>query len=121
MLNNILQHKITAGIVMAVILAVAWYVLTGTSQPPPILQPDSVDPADQDLVTTLMQLRAVTLDGTIFTDPVFMSLQDFGVEIQPEPVGRPNPFLPLTPIIIQSAQTQQSIHSAQIFAPPTRK
>jgi hypothetical protein len=51
--------------------------------------------SDRDIVNVLLQLRAVTLSGTIFTDPTFMTLQDFGSEIVPEPVGRPNPFAPL--------------------------
>ena len=106
---------------MVVILGGAWYVLTGTATPPAILQTDAPSADSQEIVATLLALRAVTLSGTIFTDPVFMSLQDFGVDIQPEPVGRPNPFLPLTPVAVPAQQTQQSIHNAQIFAPPVKK
>lgn len=51
---------------------------------------------DSDVVGVLLQLRAVSLSGTIFTDPAFQALQDFGSEIIPEPVGRPNPFAPLS-------------------------
>lgn len=50
---------------------------------------------DGDVVGVLLQLRAVSLSGTIFTDPAFQALQDFGSEIIPEPVGRQNPFAPL--------------------------
>src|SRR5258708_33771030 len=111
MLNNILQHKMVAGVITIVVLAGGWYFLTGTGEAP-ILQTDSpVGNDSQEIVSTLLALRAVTLSGTIFTDPVFMSLQDFGVEIKPEPVGRPNPFLPLVPIVVPSQQTQQSIRS----------
>jgi hypothetical protein len=119
MLNNILQHKMMAGLIMVVILGAAWYGLTATSAPPPILQTDNpAGSGNEELVATLLALRAVTLSGTIFTDPVFMSLQDFGVEIQPEPVGRPNPFLPLSPVARPTPQTTQS---AQIFAPAVKK
>ena len=121
MLNNILQHKVTAGVIMVVILGLAWYGLAGNAAPPPILQTDTVSNENQELVATLLALRAVTLSGMIFQDPVFMSLQDFGVEIKPEPVGRANPFLPLTPIQLAPQQTEQSIRSAQIFAPPPAK
>lgn len=123
MLNNILQHKVSAGVAMVVILGLAWYGLTGTAAPPPILQTETVDVGNEELVATLLALRAVTLSGTIFQDPVFMSLQDFGVEIQPEPVGRPNPFLPLTPVVEPQTQqqAQQSQRSAQIFGPAPKK
>jgi hypothetical protein len=53
-------------------------------------------PADADIVNTLLELRAVSLSGTIFSDPAFLRLKDFGSQIIPEPVGRPNPFAPLT-------------------------
>ncbi len=55
----------------------------------------SEETADRDLVETLLTLRAITLSGTIFTDPAFRTLQDFGTTIVPEPVGRQNPFAPI--------------------------
>ena len=48
-----------------------------------------------DLLGSIAQLKAVTLDPSIFSDPVFLSLVDFGVAIPLEPVGRGNPFAPL--------------------------
>ena len=51
---------------------------------------------DSDIVSVLLQLRAVSLSGTIFTDPSFLTLKDFGSQIIPEPVGRVNPFAPLS-------------------------
>lgn len=50
---------------------------------------------DSDIVTVLLQLRAVSLSGTIFTDPAFLTLKDFGSQIMQEPNGRANPFAPL--------------------------
>lgn len=50
--------------------------------------------ASQSLLTTLSNLRTMRLDTTIFEDPLFRSLSDFGVTIPPEPVGRRNPFAP---------------------------
>jgi len=46
----------------------------------------------RDLLRTLSRLRSTKLDVTIFEDPVYSSLKDFGVEIAPQPVGRRNPF-----------------------------
>ncbi|OGC88116.1 hypothetical protein A2419_01440 [Candidatus Adlerbacteria bacterium RIFOXYC1_FULL_48_26] len=48
----------------------------------------------QALLITLAGLNTIRLDGEIFTDPVFVSLTDFGVIIPPQPAGRRNPFLP---------------------------
>jgi hypothetical protein len=48
-------------------------------------------------VSLLNKIEAIKLDDTIFTDPVFKSLQDFSVEItlDQKDVGRPNPFAPI--------------------------
>ena len=93
------KNKI-AIIVLALIVGVgAWWGLSGNSAPTDlIVTEDFTAPSsesDRDIVTTLLQLRSVSLGGTIFTDSSFQSLQDFGTEIIPEPVGRPNPFAPL--------------------------
>lgn len=50
---------------------------------------------DQDLVAILFELRSIRLDDTIFADPLFQSLADFGQELVAEPIGRQNPFAPL--------------------------
>lgn len=110
------QHKMLfLGLVIGV-AAVAWYGLTQNSAPEPLLT--TVSPtgsgsptegsADQELVATLLALRAVTLSGTIFQDPAFTSLRDFGTTIVAEPVGRPNPFAPLgsTPSATSSQQSR---------------
>ena len=46
----------------------------------------------QDLLVALAKLDSTKLDTSIFSDPVFSSLKDFGVEIASQPVGRRNPF-----------------------------
>ena len=48
--------------------------------------------AGRDLLVALAKLKSTALDTSIFDDPVFMSLKDFGVEIASQPVGRRNPF-----------------------------
>ena len=70
---------------------------------------------DKSLVDTLLQLRAVSLNGTIFSDPAFVSLQDFGTQIVPEPVGRPNPFAPISGNVAPATSTSQG--SRELFAP----
>ena len=119
MLELITRHKIVISIGVVVIAVGAWWGLSGSSSSEPLLTTDA--PAisdDQEIVATLLQLRSVTLSSTIFSDPVFMSLKDFGQEIKNEPAGRPNPFAPFTAVVTPSAS---STKQAQIFAPPTKK
>jgi hypothetical protein len=83
-----------AGIVLA---SVVWYSFMRDDSTELLATEDLTEATsvDSDVVGVLLQLRAVSLSGTIFTDPAFQALQDFGSEIIPEPVGRPNPFAPL--------------------------
>ncbi len=56
----------------------------------------SVDAAmGQDLLAALALLKTIRLDTSMFTDPLFKSLSDWGKEIPSQPVGRRNPFAPL--------------------------
>ena len=50
---------------------------------------------EQELIALLLELRSIRLDLGIFEDPEFQSLTDFSQELIPEPVGRPNPCVPL--------------------------
>lgn len=60
----------------------------------------SASPADaivgRELLVVLAQLRSISLDPSIFSSPVFMSLEDLSHPIEPQPlgksVGRRNPF-----------------------------
>ena len=100
----ILQHKLFALIAIIVIVGAVGYGLMQSNEPAsPLLTSEivptgspSADSADQELVASLLALRAVTLNATIFQDPAFKSLQDYGTTIVPEPVGRENPFAPLS-------------------------
>lgn len=47
---------------------------------------------DNELLVLLLELRAIKLDGEIFSSKVFSSLKDFSTEIKAQPVGRNNPF-----------------------------
>lgn len=60
----------------------------------------SASPADQvagrDLLLMLSELKSITLDTSIFSDPLFTALEDESKPIEPQPfgksVGRKNPF-----------------------------
>ena len=55
------------------------------------------------ILPVLLQLKTIKLDQSVFSDPVFKSLQNFGRELPREDTGRPNPFAPVD----QSAQVPQ--------------
>lgn len=97
------KHFTLVGILVIIVVGGVWYgmangggdeesllttnVVNGSGSP-------SEDVADRELIETLLTLRSITLSGTIFSDPAFKVLKDFGTTIVPEPVGRPNPFAP---------------------------
>ncbi len=56
---------------------------------------NGVGASGQQVLALLGKLKAIQLDNEIFSDPTFQSLQDFSIEIAPQPIGRSNPFLPV--------------------------
>lgn len=113
--KNRLVLLILGGIVLA---GMVWYSFMRDGSAPLLQTTDltRTNGADSDIVQVLLQLRAVSLAGTIFTDPVFQSLQDYGSEIIPEPVGRSNPFAPLGNNSVSTTSTRAPA-SAQQPAP----
>lgn len=110
MIQTLLRHKLILIAIAIVLAGVVWYAMSPTQDTPNVATTPVESagvPVDQGIVSTLLTLRAVKLDGTIFTDPAFLSLKDFSTEIVPEPVGRPNPFAPL------SAQAKASANSTK--------
>lgn len=95
----IFQNKIVVLILGSIFAAAAvWYIFLRDTTAAPLLTTEDLTTAtaaDKDVVETLLALRSITLSGTIFTDPAFVNLKDTGTQIIDEPVGRPNPFLPL--------------------------
>ena len=98
MFSFITQNKLLTGGTLAVVLVLLYYFFFMSSAPLPALSTSGMGelPATQDLLITLSSLHTIRLDGSIFSDPAFISLTDFGVVIPPESVGRRNPFAPLS-------------------------
>lgn len=89
----------TVGGGAVLLLLVAGYFMFfsgGSSGSATLSSTDTSSPVSADLLVTLQNLHTIKLDNTIFTDPVFVSLTDFGVTIPPENIGRRNPFLPFS-------------------------
>jgi hypothetical protein len=55
-----------------------------------------VSPVDGDLLSALRELKKLKLDDSIFRNPVWLSLTDFGQDLAPQASGRSNPFAPLS-------------------------
>lgn len=48
----------------------------------------------KELLSLLLTLKSLDLKEDIFADPAFRRLEDFSLELAPQPVGRSNPFAP---------------------------
>ncbi|MEN9614036.1 MAG: hypothetical protein RLZZ347_343 [Candidatus Parcubacteria bacterium] len=68
-------------------------------------------PISSDLISVLSGLRTITLEGSLFKDPSFLSLQDFGIPLQEEPIGRYNPFLPIGVDAVDMTASVSSVSS----------
>ncbi|TSC63316.1 MAG: hypothetical protein Athens041674_198 [Parcubacteria group bacterium Athens0416_74] len=118
-----MHNKLIFIILIVVIAGGVWYGLSISGAPEPLLvttTPEgtsvSAQSTDQEIIGTLLALRAVTLSGSIFSDPSFVTLQDFGTTIVPEPVGRENPFAPLR----TAAPASAGAGAAKLFTPSGR-
>lgn len=50
----------------------------------------------QDFLALLLNVKSITLQDSIFSDPAFISLKDSSIELVPDGnEGRPNPFAPI--------------------------
>ena len=82
-------------IVIVAVLYGGYVFFFAESTEPVVEATEAVDTPDQDLVALLFELKNIRLDNTLFEDPLFKSLTDFGQDLVAEPIGRPNPFAPL--------------------------
>ncbi|HEV8666219.1 MAG TPA: hypothetical protein VN665_00010 [Candidatus Paceibacterota bacterium] len=81
-----------------VVLLGAIYVYMTYFSPPPaatLTTSDANATISQNLLVTLQNLHTIKLDNSIFSEPAFQSLTDFGVVIPQQNVGRRDPFLPV--------------------------
>lgn len=88
---------LTIGAILVVVGAFAFFLFGGREAAPPsglssVGESPLGDTLGRDLLTLLARLRTTELDTSLFADPLFLGLRDFGVAITPQPVGRRNPF-----------------------------
>jgi hypothetical protein len=95
-MNFLKQNKVAiGGIVAVLILGYVYIAYFSGSSTPTLNSTDAANTAlSQNLLVTLQNLQTIKLDNSIFSNPAFISLTDFGVTIPPQAVGNPDPFLP---------------------------
>lgn len=116
MLQKLLAYK---GIfILILVLAGGYFVYTTffsseASAPNPALSVGGGTAAvlEQELLNELLQLQRIRLDATVFQDPALRVLVDMSQKIEPQKIGRPNPFAPI------SGQAQSQSGSSNIFSP----
>lgn len=101
LLETLKKYKIL-GALFAIVLLFGIYVLFFKSETPPAdtlvttsPEQSELDAMTVDLLALLLSLKTIDIDTTLFSDDRFKSLTDFSVELIKQPVGRPNPFLPI--------------------------
>jgi hypothetical protein len=98
------QNIIMAGVIVVVAFVAYSYFFTGKEEAVLVQEGPSVQSdIDKDLIALLFELKQITLDDSIFSNKSFQSLEDFSKELVTEPIGRNNPFAPIT----GSGSTQQ--------------
>jgi hypothetical protein len=59
-----------------------------------------------DFLATLLSVKNITLDDSIFTDPTFATLHDSSITLVPDQTqGRPNPFAPIGTDVLPTTNT----------------
>jgi hypothetical protein len=87
-------------ILVALILGAAWYLQSRDAAEAPgevtrTVNDQTVGAIGADILTALNQLNTLKLDRSLFQSRLFLKLRDFSRPIEPQVVGRPNPFAPI--------------------------
>jgi hypothetical protein len=98
-MSNLLKNLLIA-LGLAVLLFLGYMLFFRTSEPLSGLSIEGTFSPEaeletQQLLAVLNELKSFNVEGSIFSDPLFISLQDFRVDIGSEPSGRQNPFTPI--------------------------
>lgn len=95
MLALLKKNMVVIGVIVAAI-AVLYYFYSSSGGGATLTSSAEVEsPVSMEILATLGNLRTIKLDNSIFNDPLFVSLSDFGVTIPPAAAGRRNPFAPV--------------------------
>lgn len=92
MLQTTSQKVLVAIVILAVLALLGYFLFSGTS--------DTVAPADLsgqevlggDILVLASQVENISIDQSVFSSPIFLSLVDYEIPLSPELQGRANPF-----------------------------
>ena len=90
-----------------IVLGLIWYFFFSGSTPATddLLSSTPAASEGDQLLTALNQIKSLTLNADIFSNPSFENLTDSSVTLTPETPGRPNPFAPLPAFTPSSTST----------------
>ncbi|MBP9771507.1 MAG: hypothetical protein KBD16_01085 [Candidatus Pacebacteria bacterium] len=109
---NPLIKKILIGVAVVAVLFVLYRAFVSDEEEAPLSsETPSGLPAEQggDLLSLLLELKSITLSDGVFSDAAFQTLQDFTVQLAPEPIGRRNPFAPIGAVEVANATTTEPL------------
>lgn len=88
----------------------------------------AIDGPGKEFVAQLLAIQNINFALGIFEDPVFIGLQDWSREIQPQEAGRANPFAPFddnsraaSPLTIEDAVGNAAVPPARTTTTPAKK
>lgn len=89
------NKMLTFGGILVLAAALIYFMFfSGPSEEVGVVVQEETSSVSRELIITLSNLNTIRLDNSIFSDPVFLSLSDFGEQIPLQNVGRYNPFAP---------------------------
>lgn len=93
---------IAAGVIVVVGVAIYLFMrtpeaLTTLSSSNGVVESGTPQAVTVEFVALLSRINSVSLDSSLFDHPAFVNLSSISQPIAPLPLGRPDPFAPLTP------------------------
>lgn len=92
------KSSTTSYLIIALVISGAllgYFYWTGNKSPEGLTMQE-IDNADRAVgvrvLTLLGEISSLNIDSAFFSDPSYLTLRDYTVEIPPLPVGRSNPF-----------------------------
>jgi hypothetical protein len=86
------SNKGILAIVAIFVLVMFLYNVFIKGEPIPLESELAATTIAEDLLQTSMELEAIKFDQAAFSAPGYLLLVDFNIEIEPQPLGRLNPF-----------------------------
>ncbi|KND48093.1 MAG: hypothetical protein AB201_00645 [Parcubacteria bacterium C7867-006] len=95
MISAQLQKLMIIGLTLVFLVYMILGLYNSVPDPDVLAEVSSSESASQDILTLVANLNQISIDQSLFSSPLFVSLQDTSAVISPEVQGRPNPFSPI--------------------------